>query len=255
MNPRYEYRALLACDIAGSAGRGEQRLQEIRRVLRAALTGALDTARLDARDFAYVDTGDGCQLVAPASLPKAGLLVPLLPELSSRIREHNRHAGPDTRLRVRVAVHAGEIRLDPGGAVSGAPFEALARLLDSAPLRQAAMAGPNGTPVAAILSQHLYEETVGHGYDGLEADAFTEADVRVKEYAARAWLWYPGSPVGPRVDPVRGSGRESGSGSGSGGTGAEPGPRSAEQFVQATGNGTVFAVHRGDQYIRHNDRG
>ncbi|WP_405727486.1 hypothetical protein OG607_24790 [Streptomyces sp. NBC_01537] len=247
MNPRYEYRALLACDIAGSAGRGEQRLQEIRRVLRSALSDALGMADLDARDFAYADTGDGCQLVAPAALPKARLLFPLLPELGARIREHNQHAGPDTWLRVRAAVHAGEIRLDPEGTVSGAPFEALARLLDSAPLRHATLAGTSGTPLAAILSQHFYEETIGHGYEGLEPDAFTAADVRVKEYAARAWLWYPGSPIGPRVD----SGRDSDSGE----QPAEPELRTVEQLVQATGNGTVFAVHRGDQYIRHNDRG
>ena len=246
MNPRYEYRALLACDIAASAGRGEQRLQEIRRVLRSALFDALGSADLDARDFAYVDTGDGCQLVAPAALPKARLLFPLLPELGSRIREHNRHAGADTRLRVRAAVHAGEIRLDPDGTVSGAPFEALARLLDSAPLRHATLAGTSGTQLAAILSHHYYEETVGHGYEGLEADAFTATDVRVKEYAARAWLWYPGSPVGPRVDSGRDSGSESP---------AQPEPQTVEQLVRATGNGTVFAVHRGDQYIRHNDRG
>ncbi|MCX4549198.1 MULTISPECIES: hypothetical protein [unclassified Streptomyces] len=247
MNPKYEYRALMACDIAGSAGRGEQRLQEIRRVLRSALSSALALADLDSRDFAYVDTGDGCRLVAPAALPKARLLFPLLPELGTRIREHNQHTGPDTRLRVRAAVHAGEIRFDPEGTVSGAPFEALARLLDSAPLRHAALAGPSGTPVAAILSQHFYEETIGHGYEGLETDAFTAADVRVKEYAARAWLWYPGSPVGPRVD--------SGRGSGSGEQPAEPEPRSVEQLVRASGNGTAFAVHRGNQYVRHNNRG
>ncbi len=247
MNPRYEYRALLACDIAGSAGRGEQRLQEIRRVLRSALLDALGTAKLNARDFAYIDTGDGCQLVVPAALPKAGLLFPLLPELGSRIREHNRHAGQGTRLQVRVAAHAGEIRLDPEGTVSGAPFEALARLLDSEPLRHAALAGTSGTPVAAILSQHFYEETVGHGYEGLEADAFTAADVRVKEYAARAWLWYPGSPVGPRVDP----GRDADCGK----QAAEPVPQAVEQLVQAAGSSTVFTVNRGEQYIHHNDRG
>ncbi|MFE7612561.1 hypothetical protein ACWIG3_34645 [Streptomyces celluloflavus] len=247
MNPRYEHRALLACDIAGSAGRGERRLQEIRRVLRSALSDALGIADLNARDFAYVDTGDGCQLVAPAALSKARLLFPLLPELCSRIREHNLHAAADLRLRVRAAVHAGEIRLDPDGTVSGAPFEALARLLDSAPLRHATLAGTTGTPVAAILSHHFYEEAVGHGYEGLEADAFTAADVRVKEYAARAWLWYPGSPVGPRIA----SDRDADAGEQL----AEPEPRAVEQLVQAAGRSTVFAVHRGDQYIRHNDRG
>ncbi|MGD6747043.1 hypothetical protein ACOKM3_35045 [Streptomyces sp. BH106] len=250
MIPRYEYRALLACDIAGSAGRGERRLQEIRGVLRSALADALGAADLDVRDFTCGDTGDGCRLVAPAQLPKAALLFPLLPELSARIRAHNRRAGADSRLRVRAAVHAGEIRFDPDGTVSGAPFEALARLLDSAPLRRATLTGTDGAPLAAILSQHVHEETVGHGHEGLAADAFTAADVRVKEYAARAWLWYPGSPIGPRGDS---------------GTQPErpappappepPEPRAVEQLVRATGHGTVFAVHRGDQHIRHDDRG
>lgn len=267
MNATYEYRALLACDIAGSAGRGEQRLQRIRGALRAALFESLDAADLDGRDFAYFDTGDGCLLVAPAGLSKARLLVPLLPELNARLREHNRHADQGTRLRLRAALHAGEIRVDEEGAASGAPFEVLARLLDSAPLRQAALAGPDGTPVAAILSRHVYEETVGHGHAGLDADAFTAADVRVKEYAARAWLWYPGSPVGPRVDSDRedaGSRTRTGA-DGNANTdaradarsGEQPAgrePHTAEQFVHATGHGTVFAVHRGDQYIRHDDR-
>ncbi|MFJ8948676.1 hypothetical protein ACIRO1_01125 [Streptomyces sp. NPDC102381] len=236
----------MACDIAGSAGRGEQRLQEIRGVLRSALADALGAADLDAQDFIRVDTGDGFLLVAQAELPKAGLLFPLFPELSARIRAHNRHAGADTRLRVRAAVHAGEIRIDPDGTVSGAPFEALARLLDSAPLRHATAAGTGGTPLAAILSQHVYEEAVGHGHEGLDADSFTAADVRVKEYAARAWLWYPGSPIGPRP----GSHQD-----GESGSGERPAPRTVEQLVRATGHGTVFAVHRGDQHIRHNDRG
>lgn len=256
MIPRYEYRALLACDIAGSAGRGEQRLQEIRRVLRSALSDALGRAELDARDFAHADTGDGCRLVAPAGLPKARLLFPLLPELGARIREHNRHAGADVRLRVRAAAHAGEIRFDPDGTVSGAPFEALARLLDSAPLRQATRAGTSGTPLAAILSHHFYEETVGHGHEGLDADAFTAADVRVKEYAAQAWLWYPGSPVGPQAGPDRDADSQANSGSRSGDQPAAPAPpepRTAEQFVQATGNGTTFAVLRGTQNIRQNN--
>ncbi|MFJ7246626.1 hypothetical protein ACIQWA_18525 [Kitasatospora sp. NPDC098652] len=247
----------MACDIAGSAGRGQQRLQEIRGALRSVLSGALDVAELDRRDVSYVDTGDGCRLVAPAGLPKAELLVPLLPELSARIRGHNRQAGPDTRLRVRVAVHAGEVRFDPDGIVSGTPFEVLARLLDAAPLRRAAVAGPDGAPVAAILSQHYYEETVGHGYEGLEADAFTAAEVVVKEYAARAWLWYPGSPVGPRPEEEA-EPRSAATGPRPVEAGQQPTeaePRTVEQVVRATGHGTVFAVARGVQHIRSNERG
>ncbi|MEU1166371.1 hypothetical protein ABZ372_40690, partial [Streptomyces sp. NPDC005921] len=110
MNPRYAYRALLTCDIVGSAGRGQQRQQEIRRVLRTALSDALDVAGLDARDFTYVDTGDGFQLVAPSALPKAGLLVPLLPELSARIPLPTR---PSERRREHGDVHCAMLQCVP----------------------------------------------------------------------------------------------------------------------------------------------
>ncbi|MFI9273667.1 hypothetical protein ACIGXM_23560 [Kitasatospora sp. NPDC052896] len=247
MDSWYDYRALLACDIAGSAGRGETRLQAIRSALRSALCASFGVADLDEQSFVRIDTGDGFHFVAPAGLPKARLLYPLLPELCARIRAHNRQATPDVHLRVRVAVHAGEIRFDSAGTFSGSPFEALARLLDSDPLRQAVRAGTSGTPVAAVLSQHFYEETVGHGYEGLEADAFTAADVRVKEYSAQAWLWYPGSPVGPRIDP--------GPSAVSDRRPPDPEPRGAGQHVRASGHGTAYAVQHGTQNIHHHERG
>ena len=58
-----------------------------------------------------------------------------------------------------------------------------------------------------------------------------------------------------QFDPVTKMLQVFGRDSGSGEQPARPEPRTAEQLVQATGNGTVFAVHRGAQYIRHNDRG
>ena len=247
MDSWYDYRALLACDIEGSAGRGETRLQEIRTALHSALCDSFDIADLDEKAFRWIDTGDGYHFIAPAGLPKASLLYPLLPELSARIRAHNQQARPDVQLRVRIALHAGEIRLDAAGTVSGSPLEVLARLLDSDPLRKAVRAGTRGTPVAAVLSQHYYEETVVHGYEGLEADAFTCADVQVKEYDKQAWLWYPGSPVGPRVDPEPKPA-------------ADPRPPDLEpsgsgQHIRVSGHGTAFAVQHGTQNIHHHDRG
>lgn len=241
-----DYRALLACDIAASAHRGETHLQAIRTVLRSTLSGCFADAGLDEETFVRLDTGDGYYFVAPPGLPKARLLYPLLPELSTKIREHNLKSPPGTQLRVRVALHAGEIRFDSDGTVSGSPFETLARLLDSGPLRQATQDGASGTPVAAILSSHYYEETAVHGYEGLAADAFTAAQVQVKEYSGQAWLWYPGSPVGPRVEAGPDSARE---------RPGEPGPHTAGQNVRVSGHGTAFVVQHGIQKIRHNDRG
>lgn len=258
MSSRYGYRALLACDIAGSAGRGDTRLQEIRKALRSAQCDSFDIADLDEKAFLRIDTGDGFQFVAPAGLPKARLLYPLLPEFAARIRAHNQQAQPDAQLRVRMALHAGEISFDSQDkdSVSGSPFEALARLLDCDPLRQAVRNGTSGTPVAAVLSQHYYEETVVHGYEGLQADAFTAADVRVKEYSAQAWLWYPGSPVGPRIAPADPKPTSAPRPQDPEPRGKGSGSVAGAQHVRVSGHGTAFAVQHGTQHIyQHGDRG
>ncbi len=203
MKPVRDYRTLLACDIASSAGRGETALQQIRSVLGTAFRESFRSAALDWSRCRFADSGDGFQLVLPQAVPKSVLLHPLLSEVAAALHAHNRGASEVLRIRARVALHAGEIQLDPGGGASGSPFEVLARLLNAAAVRDALREAPSGAPVAAILSQHFHDETVGHGYDGIDADAFTEVGVQEKEYSARAWLCYPGSPVGPRPHSER----------------------------------------------------
>ncbi|MEY9861099.1 hypothetical protein ABH935_006739 [Catenulispora sp. GAS73] len=240
MESVYEYRALLACDIASSAGRGENNLQEIRGVLEAACSAAFRTAGLDWAGCRRQDTGDGFQLVAPSGIRKQTLLHPVLPDLATRVRAHNRRAPAKVQIRLRVALHAGEIKLDPDGGFSGAPFEILARLLNAAPVRAALSGAPEGVPVAAILSQHYGEETIGSGYDaGPDADAFVPVEVREKAYVGRAWIHCPGSPIGPQSAAACLAEH----------TEAR---RTAEVAVQkntASGHGRVFAVQSGTMQV------
>lgn len=239
MESVYEYRTLLACDIASSAGRGEATLQEIRGVLASVWHAAFQAAGLDWSRCRRQDTGDGFQLAAPAGVRKATLLYPMLPYLGTLVRQHNRQAPDETRIRLRIALHAGEVRLDQDGGLSGAPFEILARLLNAAPLRAALTEAPESVPVAAILSHHYGEETVGHGPDGPDADAFVPVEVREKEYAARAWLHYPGCPIGPRVAPLPAPATAS----------SAPEERAVQKNT-ATGHGEVFAVQNGSLHVR-----
>jgi hypothetical protein len=199
MESVYEYRALLACDIASSSGRGEAALQEIRAALEQACHAAFRAAGLDWERCRRQDTGDGFQLVAPPGVQKRKLLHPALPGLATLLRAHNGRAPEHLRIRLRVALHAGEVRLDPDGGACGAPFEILARLLNAAPLRTALADAPDSVPIAAILSQHYGEETVGHFGVGPAADAFVPVGVLEKAYRGQAWIHYPGSPIGPRV--------------------------------------------------------
>jgi hypothetical protein len=189
-----EYRTILAADLAGSAGRGDSALLCIREVLFTALREALERSEVDWAACICNDTGDGAQLIMPSKIRKAQLIHPLGYELAARLRAHNMRAAPPTQVQVRLALHAGDIHLDPEGTAVGPPLEVVARLLDAPPTREALARDGVTVPLAIIISQHFYDETVPHGYPGIERESFRRVAVAVKKYTADAWLWMPPTP-------------------------------------------------------------
>ena len=131
------------------------------------------------------DRGDGLFVLIPAEVPK-GLLVETLPSaLVTDLRAHNeRHPGPQ-RIRLRMALHAGEIRYDRHG-VTGASLNLAFRLLDASPLK-AALAGSQGV-LAVIASSWFFEEVVRHS---TVAATYRPAEVSVKETTATGWICLP----------------------------------------------------------------
>ncbi|WTW99563.1 hypothetical protein OG216_42240 [Streptomycetaceae bacterium NBC_01309] len=230
----FEYRATFAVDIEKSAGRGNTALLTIREVLRTALRASVERSGVAWDDCLRHDLGDGLRVTVPPGTPKVRLIHPLVPELAARLQAHNRTAGPPTRIRVRMALHAGDVRLGPDGEVAGQPLELLARLLDAAPARTALAEAPADLPVALLISRHYHDETVGHGYPGVDPDAFHNVAVAAKECATDAWLHVPGlagSPPSSRPDrgaPARGGSR---------------------MINTASGNGVVHATQHGTQHI------
>lgn len=203
MGDEVEYRAVLAVDIEHSAGRGNVALLRIREVLAEALRESFLQSGIDWEACLRDDLGDGFRVTAPAGVRKTRLIHPLVHELAARLRAHNRTAGPSTRIRVRAALHAGDVRVGPHGEVSGRPLEVLARLLDAGPVRTALARAPEAVCVALVVSPHFYDETVPHGYPGIDPEAFREVAVKVKEHTSAAWLHLPGHPdPAPEPDPA-----------------------------------------------------
>jgi len=193
-----EYRTVLAADIADSAGRGDIALIHIRNVLFAALKGALKYSEINLSNCRQQDTGDGVQLIMPDQAWKAQLLHPFAEAFAERLRTHNLTADPSTQIKVRIALHAGDIHFDSNGEAIGQPLEVAARLLDASPAREALAANDSrSAPLSVILSQHFYDETVLRGYPGIDRDRFHRVSVSVKKYTAPAWLWMPSEPEQP----------------------------------------------------------
>jgi hypothetical protein len=241
-----DYRAMLAVDIESSGGRGNLAQLKIRETLSSALTSSLDRSGIEVSACRRDDLGDGFRFIVPRVVGKSRLIYPLMHELAGRLRESNDGAAPQTRVRVRAALHAGDVYLDHDGGVAGAPLETLARLLDAAPLRQALAQAPGTVPVAVLISQHFYDETAPHGYPGIDAGAFRKVRVSAKEYTADAWLYVPGNPLPPGDPEPEAAPGERRDARAPGGQGAAS---RSKMINKSSGNGVIYANQNGPQYI------
>jgi tetratricopeptide (TPR) repeat protein len=139
------------------------------------------------------DRGDGILLLAPAQLPKAPFAISLPGELAEAVRQHNaRHSEPE-QMRLRMALHAGEVSYDEHG-VSAASVNLAFRLLD-APALKAALAGSPGV-LALAASTWFFDEVIRHSAAACPA-SYRPVRVTVKETGTVAWIALPDFPYPP----------------------------------------------------------
>jgi hypothetical protein len=199
VNDLPEYRSVFAVDIEKSSGRGNQALLTIRHALMRCLVESVERSGVAWNNCLVEDLGDGLRVTTPAGTPRTALIHPLIHELAAQLRDHNRMHSAVGRIRVRMAMHSGDVFIGPQGTPAGGSLIVLARMLDSRALRDALARAPETTPLALLVSQHFYDETVAHGYVGIDAAEFRRVQVEEKEYAAPAWLHVPGVSAAEEV--------------------------------------------------------
>lgn len=191
------HRTILCLDVEGYGRRTNGDQLAVRAGLYRALRRALDESGVPAASCYCEDRGDGAMILIRPDVPKE-LLAGLFPaRLAALLERHNGGAPPDARIRVRVAVHAGEIHHDDHG-VAGTAINKAFRLLAADPLRDALSASPG--VLALITSGWFFEEVVRQN-PACRAAAFHSAQVAVKELRERAWVRPPDS--WPHADTAR----------------------------------------------------
>jgi tetratricopeptide (TPR) repeat protein len=187
-DPRYAmHRTILVVDVErfGSPARTDRDRVAVRADLYRVLAAAMATASVDLADCDDQNCGDGILVVIPPTVPKS-LLVDSLPgRLVAELHAHNETHDPARQIRLRLALHAGEVRYDDHGVV-GTSINHAFRLLD-APAFKAAFARSAG-PLGVIASAWFFEEVVRHG----DAAAYQRIRVTVKETDTTAWIHLPG---------------------------------------------------------------
>ncbi|MFI6032536.1 NB-ARC domain-containing protein [Amycolatopsis magusensis] len=144
------------------------------------------------------DRGDAVFAIAPAEVDKEAFVETLLPSLVMGLRMHNdTHPDPE-RIRLRLALHAGEVSYDQHGVTSSALTLAF-RLCDAPPLKTELTASPG--VLAVIASNWLFDEVVRHTPAAAPA-TWRPVPVAVKETTTTGWITLPDHPYPPNPVPA-----------------------------------------------------
>jgi hypothetical protein len=240
----------LAVDIQGYSAQPMHGQHDFQEALHHAIRGAASDARLDRPSWQRQDQGDGELALVPAGPDEPRVMDAFVTFLRARVERYNAPRVREHRMRVRVAFHAGWARRSALG-YAGEDVVAVGRLV-SAPVLKEALAALPEAQFGVIVSDAAFS-VIRQGLTTLPGAEFVPADVVVKEFTGRAWVWVPApadrgtvfpaaaaaasgrdaqSPTQPPVPLTRASGNSViiTGGSVSGSVAAGPGARASQSF-------------------------
>ncbi|WP_236656422.1 hypothetical protein [Streptacidiphilus jiangxiensis] len=179
----------IALDAEGYGPNNDRRQSEIQHDLRRLLTRAASGAGLDRSRWKVQQQGDGEVALIPQDENEPRYVDDLVRHMVSELRIYNEERRDIHRMRLRVALHHGPVELADNGFAGGAVV-AVCRLLAADPLYEALRTLPD-IDLALLLSDDLFQATVGAGHTTYEPTMFRRVSVRKKEFTAPAWLWTP----------------------------------------------------------------
>ncbi|KDA43569.1 toll/interleukin-1 receptor domain-containing protein [Frankia sp. BMG5.23] len=150
------------------------------------------------------DRGDGFLAAVAADAPKAVLATEFVRELRIALRTYNRGRDETGRIRLRLALHQGEVGIGGSGFVGDAAVVA-ARLVDADPVRQL-LEQDRDAELALVLSSEFYHSTVAGRLRDLDPAQYRRVEVSVAgKYEGLAWITLPGRPFPVVRTPSNGS--------------------------------------------------
>jgi hypothetical protein len=186
------HRTILVVDVErfGDRRRTNRHRVVVRDGMYRALRYALTNAGISWEVCYLEGTGDGALVLAPAEIPKAPFVEVVPRALAAELRAHNTTHPVEEQIRLRMALHAGEVQLDQHG-VTAAAVNLAFRLLDARALKAALAESPG--VLALITSGWFFEDVVRHSPTA-QPEAFRPARVREKETSTVAWIALPDHP-------------------------------------------------------------
>ncbi|RSM67793.1 hypothetical protein DMH04_48050 [Kibdelosporangium aridum] len=194
------HRIVIAVDIVGFGEHSRNNINQVRvrHGMYRAMQDAFDFARIPWHDCHREDRGDGVLLLAHANVQKAFFVDRLPNALVGALVTHNRVHPPEEKMRLRLALHAGEVNYDDHG-VTGSAITHTFRLLEARAVRDATTT--SSAVLAIIGSAWFYDEVIRHS-ELSQFKAYRRVDIFNKETSTRAWIRLLRRPTTVRREPT-----------------------------------------------------
>ncbi len=183
------HRAIMVVDVErfGDPSRTNLDQLAVRDGLYKALTQAFEKTQIVGANCVIEDRGDGALVLVPPEVPKSRLVTSIPAALVTAICGHNAGCSVQARIRLRMALHAGEIHQDAHGVV-GAAINHTFRLAE-VPVLKSALDRSSGV-LAVIVSSWFFDEVVRHN-PAADPGSYRPVQVAVKETETVAWIRLP----------------------------------------------------------------
>jgi hypothetical protein len=139
----------------------------------------------------WENTGDGAMIQLPAEVAKADLVAHLPDRMLAELRRYNEVHAAEANVRLRMALHAGEVYQGSHGTISDANSFAF-RLLDAAEVKAALK--ESKALLALVVSNTFYEDVV-RADPAADASSYQRVPIENKETKTEAWLRLLGAPA------------------------------------------------------------
>ncbi|ONI82905.1 hypothetical protein ALI144C_17750 [Actinosynnema sp. ALI-1.44] len=168
--------------------------------LNAAVRRAVQRSHIAWPECHHEDRGDGMLLLIPPHVPKSTVLTVLLGHLAREIDDYNGRHSRLASVRVRVALHAGEISFDEHG-VTAPSINDTFRLVEAQDLKETLARSPH--PLALIVSSWFFHEVVWHSPVPTQRD-YWPVPVDCKGRVDTGWICPPRPSLSDRSRVVDG---------------------------------------------------
>jgi hypothetical protein len=184
-------RFVVGIDIQRYSARVARRQFVLQQDLDRILGEAAEAAGVSRTRWTRMPAGDGEMAVLPADVDLLAVVRKFVAELDILLTDHNEDHAPETRIRLRVAMHSGVLAPAALG-YAGPALIVLQRLLDSTPVRTALRTAREAN-LAQIISRSVFESAVVPEVGGLRPKQFrkVQVDLPAKDFHEAAYLYVP----------------------------------------------------------------